>query len=123
MGQNRGYKRFDELFLFPDDPALLVNEEERTQGRSAELLAKRNERLCHRAYWYKKHYPNHKYPFYMAALEREFEISPTTIGKALAETDMMVLARQIMNEQPTDKQLKKKYWFMDWDKPKDDVYL
>jgi hypothetical protein len=110
----RGIKRYNSLQLFPEDRTAEV-EDERMQGRDPELIRKRNVRLVHRLYWYKREYPLHKYDVVMDWLVEEFEISTTTIYKVLAEVEYDRLLNLLARNKPTNEELKTLYVWMDWD--------
>ena len=114
MSINRGVRFFDSLF--PEE--VVTEAEERVQGRDGELLRLRNVRLAHRRYWYQREFPKWRLQAIMDELVAEFEISKTTIAKVLAETEYEVLIRQLMNEGPSNKELRKRYKWMEWDKDK-----
>lgn len=126
-GVNRGVHFFNSLF--PEEE-VVADTEDRSQGRDVELIKKRNERMVNRMVWYKTMCPKWDYREYKKALSEEFEISVARIEDILAEDEQIRLMVRLTRELPYDKDerkynallkkycadLKKKWYWMDWEK-------
>jgi hypothetical protein len=110
----RGGRAFKELLLF-DVPAAAEPDEE-SRGRSAELLALRNEHIFHR-YIYHTLEGKGKYlrEYIIEQLVAEFYLSKSTLGQLLdANVDEIM---RIRREWPSTKELNAKYPPPKWTTP------
>lgn len=104
--------------IFPDAKPLPAEE---SKGRSKELIAKRNECLIHR-YWYYGNFPvkldskiegKLSYPTILNILQEEFFInSEFTIPQVIDECYDMLIA--LRNQKPTKEFFKKKWPHLVW---------
>lgn len=109
---------FKEVF---QEPTLTVSSEEKEKGRSKELIAKRNECLVHR-YWYYGNYPvkldnkvegKLSYLSILAILQEEFFInSEFTIPQVLNECYDML--DELRTKKPSKDYFKKKWPHLVW---------
>lgn len=81
-------------------------EEGKRNGRDAELIAARNVHIMYR-YHYWLTIENLNWPKTLALLSEQFYLSEVTINKIITENT--TLRRQIINENPSLKDLEKKY--------------
>lgn len=81
-------------------------------GRSKTLIARRNERLCYRYYYYIKLLEKH-YPATIALLSEQFDLSEDRIITSLSLSST-VLKRIMQTERPTRTQLAEKYPYLVW---------
>jgi hypothetical protein len=81
------------------------------KGRSAKLIASRNDKIAHRYYYYSR-LLQYNYEVILAMLVNEFDLSEFTI--IWISTKNANLIKKIGDEKPTKTQLKKKYPYFDW---------
>lgn len=81
------------------------------KGRSASLIASRNECLINRYYYYGKFF-NYKYSYILKQLEDEFFISIVTIPEVISIN--YELLTNLKKQQPSLQSLKKKWPHLVW---------
>ncbi|NDD52948.1 hypothetical protein EBZ39_03570 [bacterium] len=80
-------------------------------GRSAALIAARNERLCHRLYYY-RHHTQLRYDVVLQKLSNEFDLTQSTLVQVLEKlTDEIVRVRAA---KPTVAELQGRWGWMVW---------
>jgi hypothetical protein len=107
----RGAKQFQSLF-----PEMEVQDESvKVRGRDAQLLARRNERLCHRL-WYYRNFTTHHHDLVLELLELEFEISISTITQVTQLDACEVVLQQLRKLNPDLGYFREKYPLMSWER-------
>ncbi len=105
MGNRRGSKFFIEFVKGGNDMA------QGARGRSAALIAGRNEKLLHR-YYYHARLRQLKYDLVLYELGLEFDISVSTVMQIVEKHTGRL--REILDAKYSRAQLKKKYPYFSW---------
>ncbi len=99
--------------LFADiaysEPALA---EKQSKGRSSDLIAKRNELLVDRFFYYKSR--RYDYVYILELLSNEFFLAESTIPQILEKPNNQVYYRRLRMEQPEIKTFKIKWPHLLW---------
>ncbi|MBV8254994.1 MAG: hypothetical protein JO154_20505 [Chitinophaga sp.] len=85
----------------------------RTPGRNRELIARRDERLVHRHYYYLR-ISKKRYDEIIQLLSEEFDLSGSTIIERLQLENNFQLLKQLTTQQPSLNDLRKRYPWMVW---------
>ncbi len=81
-------------------------------GRSKALISKRDERMIYRYYYY-THIIGKNYPDAIQVLSEQFDLSQIRVIVCINENNTR-LKEVTQREKPTQKELKKKYPWMNW---------
>jgi hypothetical protein len=109
----RGERLFNDLSLFPDETNAQPDEV-KSRGRDADLVRRRNERLCARLHWYKVTYSKWSYPAILESLSTEFDLSIVTIPQILEQDEWQRETRRLWNENPNISYFKNKWPWIKW---------
>ncbi|MFB6454448.1 hypothetical protein ACE38W_04185 [Chitinophaga sp. Hz27] len=85
----------------------------RTPGRNRELIARRDERLVYRHYYYLR-ISKKRYDEIIQLLSEEFDLSGYTIIERLQLENNFQLLKQVTAQQPGLNDLRKRYPWMVW---------
>jgi hypothetical protein len=101
---------FSEILFDYDNESLAAKAE---KGRSKDLIAKRNELLVDRYFFYLKNF-HYRYDHIIDLLSDEFFLSEVTIPKILSLSDNLLYLRRLKKEPPPLKSFKEKWPHLQW---------
>jgi hypothetical protein len=101
---------FSEILFDYDNDSLAIKAE---KGRSKDLIAKRNELLVDRYFFYLKNF-HFRYDHIITLLSDEFFLSEVTIPKILMMADNQLYLRRLKMEVPPVKSFKEKWPHLIW---------
>jgi len=81
------------------------------KGRSARLIADRDELLLHRFYWYMRN-PRNAYDWVVRQVGKEFALSETTVSTILTQKHGQLAA--VRDAKPTVETMRTQWPWMSW---------